>query len=393
MPAQQPYSKKGWLIMGLALATGLLAFLVPAPAGQEAKVFYSSFVTSVINGTLYTSSIVLFLAGLKRFKRGPRIAYGMLSVGLACAAIGALQYPFISLFNLWTNPYFANGWSETPFLVGLFLLYLSALTFSRLVGVKNLLTKWPVVITTILALSLLSLLIHHSADPTVEHSTDLLVAYNAWEIAFVAAGLGLLLATKKRTSVVYARPLAWLSIFYGLTILGGLELMVVFFVWGGNSWFITYNFASLTYILGAIATVKAAEAFSRNVSIEELPLGNLDKSSVTFWGKAASLPKKEQLSCIDAVTYLATLASDRQAIDPLLDKLRAVTAGIEPGQPISEKNQTKLAAICREVLDFLVSKEPVRNFSPSDLYALLADNFQNRSRDPIFWQALEKNHQ
>lgn len=376
------------LILGLAIGAGLASLLVPVPDGMTPMVFYSSFVSAVVNITLFAGSIVLFLLALKNFKRAPRIAYLVLCAGLACAGIGALQYPFISLFNLWATPYVAQGWSETPFLIGLCLFYVSALIFSKLVGVKHILTKWPLVFGGILALSLLSFLIPHSTDPAIEHSLDLLVAYNTWEILFVVAGLGLLLATKKRTSVLYATPLAWLSIFYGLTIFGGLQLVVAFLLGGSESWFVVGNYSAITYILGGLASVKAAEAFNRNSSTDKLPILTLNPTEVGFFGKVLS-DKSRQLSCVDVATSLANLVSDRQAVDPLLDKLRFITARLEPGQPISDEDQQKIAAICKEIIEYLVTQERVRKFNQQDLHTLVRENFSERVSEPVFWQSLE----
>jgi hypothetical protein len=47
----------------------------------------------------------------------------------------------------------------------------------------------------------------------------------------------------------------------------------------------------------------------------------------------------EDHKTIDRIIYLASLASERLAIEPMMDTLRAITASWEPTEPLSTKDR------------------------------------------------------
>jgi hypothetical protein len=52
---------------------------------------------------------------------------------------------------------------------------------------------------------------------------------------------------------------------------------------------------------------------------------------------------------IDEIIYLASLVSERRAIDPLLDKVRAVTARLQVGGALGPKDQSNLQQVEKEL--------------------------------------------
>src|SRR6187402_677156 len=76
-------------------------------------------------------------------------------------------------------------------------------------------------------------------------------------------------------------------------------------------------------------------------------------------------PQGRQL--INEVLYLASLASSPQAIDPLLDTLRVITAKLaQSGEP-NVQQQTDLRTLKQKLEHYLVAQEPVRVFTPESL--------------------------
>jgi hypothetical protein len=379
-------------VAGLAVLGGILAFISPTPAEQDSLSFHVLFTTSSINGILYASSIVIFLLALKSFQTRIRIAYYVLCAGLALVAAGALQFIVISYFNLWATPYLVDSWVEAPFLLGLFLLYVAPWLIARQLGVKNFWTRLPLIAGIILASSLLSMLIPHSSDPMLEKSLDILVAFNIWEGGLALAGIMVLLSLKRTMSLLYTPALAWLILLYGCIAFGDLQIVIVNLIAGYDNWFVKYNAAMATYLVGALCGVKAAIEFRRNTYTDQLPVGIVDKASHSFFGVQEVATEDKKVFCGEVINTIASLASNPRDIDSVLDKFRAVTAARRTSdQTLSDADQSALAAVYLEIETYLVTREPARKFSREELRFIILDKYRTRVDAPTFWQQIESN--
>ena len=88
----------------------------------------------------------------------------------------------------------------------------------------------------------------------------------------------------------------------------------------------------------------------------------------------ASLFKQSQPNIInrpktilDAVIYVAGLVSDSDAIDPILDGVRGITAKLQPGEAPSKEDAQSLINIYLQIEQYLVTKEAIRTFAKEDL--------------------------
>lgn len=70
---------------------------------------------------------------------------------------------------------------------------------------------------------------------------------------------------------------------------------------------------------------------------------------------------------IDRITYLASLASRFEDIDPLMDTLRGVTATWDSAQPLQPAELQKLQTLESELKTYLITKDPVRAFTAESL--------------------------
>jgi hypothetical protein len=91
-------------------------------------------------------------------------------------------------------------------------------------------------------------------------------------------------------------------------------------------------------------------------------------------------------SPIDVITYLASLVSRQQEIDPILDVLRQVTARITPGESLSREDQALLAGVYDKLIQYLVGKEALRKFTKSELTERVKERFSPDEASGIFWQ-------
>jgi hypothetical protein len=72
-------------------------------------------------------------------------------------------------------------------------------------------------------------------------------------------------------------------------------------------------------------------------------------------------------SALDLVTTVAGLASNPKKIDPLLDKVRAISAQLAPGGLVSEKEESSLFDVYLEIERYLMTSDPIRIFSQQEL--------------------------
>jgi len=72
---------------------------------------------------------------------------------------------------------------------------------------------------------------------------------------------------------------------------------------------------------------------------------------------------------LDMVTYAAGLVSNARAVDPLLDKVRAISAGLGPGQQPQPGQIRTLVHVYLALAEYLGTKEPLRAFSKEELRA------------------------
>lgn len=70
---------------------------------------------------------------------------------------------------------------------------------------------------------------------------------------------------------------------------------------------------------------------------------------------------------IDRIIYLASLASNRREIDPLMNNLRTVTANRQSGEPLTAQAKTTLTILEGQLQDYLIGRDPLRSFTKETL--------------------------
>lgn len=66
---------------------------------------------------------------------------------------------------------------------------------------------------------------------------------------------------------------------------------------------------------------------------------------------------------IDRIISLARLGSDPNAIDPMLDDLRSVTATWDGQQPLDQANESRLNSLESQLKNYLINTDPLRRFT------------------------------
>jgi hypothetical protein len=76
---------------------------------------------------------------------------------------------------------------------------------------------------------------------------------------------------------------------------------------------------------------------------------------------------------LDVTIFLASQASERQVIDPLLDTVRSVTAQMRPGQPLTSADRAKLLKVQEQIKDYLINRDPLKVFTKESIERKLAE--------------------
>jgi flagellar biosynthesis component FlhA len=81
---------------------------------------------------------------------------------------------------------------------------------------------------------------------------------------------------------------------------------------------------------------------------------------------------------LDLVTSTAALASNPAQIDPILDSVRSITSQVVPGQVLSDGDEAKIIEVYLRLEQYLITQEPIRNFTKEELRARLAPELLQR---------------
>lgn len=77
--------------------------------------------------------------------------------------------------------------------------------------------------------------------------------------------------------------------------------------------------------------------------------------------------KTDDQKLVDSVFYLSSLASESKEIDPMLDTLRDVTSDWDGVSALSDEKRGALEGLIAELKAYLISRDPIRSFTPEIL--------------------------
>jgi hypothetical protein len=361
----------------MALVGAVLTLLIPTPSNMpsdmNAMSFHSLFFISTVMVITHFGAALLFVLGLRGFSKESKRAYGWLVAGFVTLALGFTQLPLMNLFHLETSAWSRYGLIALPFVASVICIYSGARSFARLFGVKNILTSIPMAICLALAISALSVLLPNAAPNIAMPETTIQVskfavmlpaAFNLWAaiLAFQA---------RKRAGALYIPATAWLATYLILDSVSSLSGVVVRLFQPGQNIAFDAGYMYVLYAIAGIILLRAGLVFNEISSGQNKILGS---EEVTFFGqrKAAST---EQGTLPDILIYAAGLASNKEAVDTILDELRIVTATHAANTPFTQGEQQRLAAAYGQLETYLATQEAVRPVSNTDLRASVSAHY------------------
>ncbi|HEV7454061.1 MAG TPA: hypothetical protein VGO07_02270 [Candidatus Saccharimonadales bacterium] len=308
----------------------------------------------------------LFVRSVRNFKPELRRAYRMLCIGIILFGLAQVQYPIASYTN--ASFWYLDGFIALPYLAAALFIFSGVRSFAYILDVR---TRWAslrwAVGASVLVAVAVAFLPHARSDFSSAQiaATDVLTVVDAVFLVFVAATVNRI---KHFIGVRYASAMQWLYVAFVVNIVAGVQYIVINILISRNdNWYFYDSMSIIPFVIGAILLVRAGYVM---FLVNRLPVG---ESAAARQELQASGP--HAFPIIGIITYLATLASKPQEIDPTLDVLRAITSQLTPGQAISEADRQRLVPVYYAVEKYLVTEEPLRAFTVAELRHMVTVEF------------------
>ncbi|HEX6462512.1 MAG TPA: hypothetical protein VFZ58_04580 [Candidatus Saccharimonadales bacterium] len=355
----------------LRIIYGLLAFAIPAVVfllvllwGEQASLALS--LALAFGVFLYSvAAIVLFKRGLRGFKRGLRSSYRLIFIGAILYGIAQLQFPLIFLFPAL---FFLaeTGLVTLPFVLSVSFILIGTRRFGKLLDIRGpWLSLWAAYIAATVAAVLSSFIPHIPIEGMDEISIDVANGLNIWIGTIVFFAVMITKQIRAAAALRYSRALGWMIASLGALVFASFIYAVVSFLLPPSHWYFVYNLPLVPSLLGTVLLFQAGYSFTK-VSSDSIA----SKSS----------------SPIDVVLYAASLASNARDIDPALDKLRIITAGLEDRTTLSPQQEEALTQTYLEIENYLVHRETLKEYSAEDIHEVVRNRFQVATNNSAFWR-------
>lgn len=347
----------------LTLIATVVSFFVPVPNSWPLSdlEFYLPFAANAIMACFYIGAAVLFMTNLDVYKTKLRQAYTGIALSSVIIGLGMLQISIIGALDAWRSAYVLGGGMMLPFLVATIMMYLSIRRLSLLTRTEHLFAHAWLALPVATAAAFGSTLLPHVPVTLTESNFDKGIAVIMFSATLLALCAIIVRAVGKQSGAIYTRPLTWLV---AALLVSGITLAIqcVYYLITTDYDHIVTRINNIVGIVSGIIWLRAAYAFaltkyySEDVPLLTLAFGQSDPSANTKFSNP-----------VDMVTYAAGLASNSSDIDPMLDKLRAVTVKLRPGETPSGADTKTLVQTYLEIEHYLLTKEAVRNFSRDEI--------------------------
>jgi hypothetical protein len=367
-----------------ALGVGALWMLVPEPAGLEAGTFYSPLgtPTTLVDLVLAIGGGLLFLRALRNFKQELKPAWRF--VALAQFTLGALTltFPYVEYYYLWPNIWW-NMSTYLAFLLGSIFMYFGMRKFYKILGLQSWVTSVPIVGVVILAAWGMHALMPHVLAWVQfnELQYDLFELIPLIPLVCYSAAAYMAFRIRSKVGAEYNKSFSWLTVGLSLQAFTCLTIAVLEVI-GYENWYFASRAYEIPTIVADIGILTAAYYFNA-IGLPTNRFGLI---------RRLLHPKPQTVSSVDIIVYTVGMASDVSKIDKYLDGMRTITARHQPGDQLSEAEQSTLYSIYLNIENHLVNDEPLRTFSSDSLRQEVEQYFalDQTNADQTFWKALQQ---
>ncbi len=362
------------LVLLVAWTLSAASYFLPLPAGTPHETAtHWRMVSTVAMATHFAGAALLFLQGLSAFKAGLRIAYRWFAVGMIVFAAAFLQWPFLVMLDAENSFWVISGIVVLPYIVSVIFMYKGMRLFAKLLEIRSWLLSWPTTLTIVAIFAVISgaaayIYLTTIGPEAVSDDTYMFTATVAW-----STGFGIftwLIARKVRATIgaSYQKPMGWLVLALGFLCLSAIHEYVTSFFVSTQDWYL-YS-GAITWLFNTTGVIFVVAGY----------MFNAKSTGVSAMVERDEVHSKADINraYIDSITNVAQLVSQPTDIDPILDGLRHVTAGLQPDTPLSPDERMQLVDVYKQLETYLVTSDPLRTFTKEELRPLLAPEFRSQ---------------
>lgn len=368
------------LLVSALIALGAMFVEVPGilPLGAALMVSMAA---------LLLGAAIVFLMSLKGFSRELKRAYLLLSIGITLLGIVQLQLPVSSLLGVQEAYWYKGALQPFTFIGAIGTIFVGTRAFAKLFRIRGLSTSWLFAIGAFAVAGVLIAFLPHAPIRATEAEFDAHNVATVLSVVFMLMATVQVLQIKRVASVMYTKALAWLALGFGLEGATGVVYVVYRLILGESDFFLLYNpvIVGIAFTAAALCLLRSAYSFA---IIQDDGQAVAPGRSKTFFGRTPRPTSVAAVSSVDIVTFTATLVSDSRQIDPLLDKVRMITATRREGQNLSDEDQTALLGVYLKLEDYLVTTENIREFDRASLRDKVEAHFRLTGKTNTFWDKL-----
>ncbi len=326
-----------------------------------------SFIVSLSVALLSGGAIPLFVIGLQNFKNSLRKAFAYMYAGIVLYSLAPLQFPFVNFFHLQA---LANtGIVIVPYIAAVSLIFWGVRGFGRLLQLRGF---WFSPLGAFVGATLMAVLaaflphVHTDLSATAFATVN---GLNIWCGSVLFFGMMGLIHIRRAAATRYHLALGWLIAALGINVFAAIHYTAVNVLIPSTSWYAA-NSVQIPAYVGALCFMMAGYSFTKI--------------------KATEVTTKMSASPVDVLLYVASLASNPRQIDASLDDLREITSQLKSGSikaQLSNTQETRLATTYRQIEDYLVTAEPLQEFTRPGLREIIRTKFQfDTSTTSPFWK-------
>lgn len=307
-----------------------------------------SLAISLCTTLMHLSAFGFIVRGFKYFKRELRVAYTHLGIGFAILGLTTSQLAVVNLFG-WAF-WISSGGVLIPYIISVTQIQRGVTRFARSLGITTKKLSLPRIVLGAALLGTVIAVLPH-ADTTLPERT---IRAGIWMTTFITvfftvSAYGLHLASKKVgnsyiASLKCMRAALLAAAFSAVVYIGNLLFT------GGMGWFMDWNITIIFINVSGFLFMTSGYLFS-------------------VIGEPATAKAGHKATSIDIILYAEGLATNLEAVDPIVDDLRVITSQMHDQNDtnFSSEDQQKLYQTYCRLENYLTTQDPLRKLTVDEV--------------------------